>query len=318
MAEENQQPSQSIDQLFREKEIARKRAYLKIAEQHDRRVLESVNAAPAPQLTAPWKPPLLPEQTLTGYRDGVQSWFQAVSINGYWVEKFTAYDYLQMHRAAKRAGVVLRINSAYRSFEEQARIYNDRYTNGVLNANGKKKGKAAKPGYSNHQEGVSLDIEVGAVYTSPAYLWLAANAKYYGFVNDVADEPWHWTHPERKIIAVPEDEDTYVTLVDAGVLAADAVRSNASRLSTLLGRELYDAAQGFSRSLEMSQTQRSGIFAALGERAVWDGASTSNFLADMTQAETAASRERAAFNKPSLSPLEYNFETGEWGDKQVV
>ena len=33
---------------------------------------------------------------------------------------------------------------------------------------------------------------------SVVYKWLAVNAGRYGFVNDVASEPWHWTWTQGK------------------------------------------------------------------------------------------------------------------------
>jgi LAS superfamily LD-carboxypeptidase LdcB len=52
---------------------------------------------------------------------------------------------------------------------------------------------AARPGYSNHQGGVSMDIGGVNGYGTSACRWLQANASRYGFVNDVAGESWHWT-----------------------------------------------------------------------------------------------------------------------------
>jgi LAS superfamily LD-carboxypeptidase LdcB len=53
---------------------------------------------------------------------------------------------------------------------------------------------AARPGYSNHQGGLSVDVATNSSYSSASYRWLARNARNYGFVNDVRGEPWHWTY----------------------------------------------------------------------------------------------------------------------------
>ena len=53
---------------------------------------------------------------------------------------------------------------------------------------------AARPGYSNHQGGTSVDVSTRGSYSSPAYKWLARHGRQYGFVNDVRGEPWHWTY----------------------------------------------------------------------------------------------------------------------------
>ncbi|MEN9799809.1 MAG: hypothetical protein RL653_3506, partial [Pseudomonadota bacterium] len=53
---------------------------------------------------------------------------------------------------------------------------------------------AARPGYSNHQMGLSVDLGGIGGYGTRAYNWLKQNASRYGFVNDVGGEFWHWTY----------------------------------------------------------------------------------------------------------------------------
>jgi LAS superfamily LD-carboxypeptidase LdcB len=54
----------------------------------------------------------------------------------------------------------------------------------------------ARPGFSNHQNGVAVDIQVNSSTSSPVYVWLKMNAKAYGFINTGASfkppEFWHW------------------------------------------------------------------------------------------------------------------------------
>lgn len=54
----------------------------------------------------------------------------------------------------------------------------------------------AKPGTSMHELGLAIDFTHDGSSitsrTSPAFLWLAANAGDYGFFN-VPSEPWHWS-----------------------------------------------------------------------------------------------------------------------------
>lgn len=52
---------------------------------------------------------------------------------------------------------------------------------------------AARPGYSNHQGGIAVDVGVGGT-ASAVYRWLAANAGRFGFVRTVKSEPWHWEY----------------------------------------------------------------------------------------------------------------------------
>ncbi len=62
-----------------------------------------------------------------------------------------------------------------------------KYLNGTGNL-------AAKPGYSHHQNGISMDVGGIGGYNTKAYNWLKANASKYGFQNDVRGEFWHWTY----------------------------------------------------------------------------------------------------------------------------
>jgi LAS superfamily LD-carboxypeptidase LdcB len=88
-----------------------------------------------------------------------------------------------MDAAARAAGLGLRVNSGYRTYAEQARLY-DAYVHGRGNL-------AARPGTSTHGLGLSADIDVRDPHTLS---WLRAHAATYGFVNDVPSESWHWTY----------------------------------------------------------------------------------------------------------------------------
>lgn len=80
--------------------------------------------------------------------------------------------------AARRAGVTLSINSAFRSDREQA----------VLFARHPDPKWVAPPGRSRHRNATELDI----AGTAGAWTWLAANARRFGFVQRYSWEPWHY------------------------------------------------------------------------------------------------------------------------------
>ncbi len=54
----------------------------------------------------------------------------------------------------------------------------------------------ARPGSSMHEQGLAIDFSVGTEFiesrSDPAYVWLAANAGRFGFLN-LPSEPWHWS-----------------------------------------------------------------------------------------------------------------------------
>ena len=97
-------------------------------------------------------------------------------------ETFDAF--LSMFKAAKNENLTLIINSSYRSYEDQEEIYNEyKNTRGEEAANK----VAAKAGFSEHQTGLSIDIQT---YGSSAktfeefdeFKWLQDNAHKYGFI----------------------------------------------------------------------------------------------------------------------------------------
>ncbi len=136
------------------------------------------------KVQAPSTPPSSGGRVVTGYVNGVPRQITLGSIpGGKSMRSDAAAAFTRMHAAAQRAGINLHVNSAFRSMEEQRALY-QKYLNGTGNL-------AAKPGYSNHQGGIALDINVGGTGTS-TYKWLAAHAKEYGFVRTVPSEPWHW------------------------------------------------------------------------------------------------------------------------------
>jgi peptidoglycan hydrolase-like protein with peptidoglycan-binding domain len=123
---------------------------------------------------------------VTAYIQGRPSTITVVPVgNGKFMRADAAKNFLAMQSAAKRAGVSLVANSGFRSMEEQKVLY-QKYLNGTGNL-------AAKPGYSNHQGGISMDIGGIGGYNTKAYNWLKNNAANYGFKNDVGGEFWHWT-----------------------------------------------------------------------------------------------------------------------------
>ncbi len=104
---------------------------------------------------------------------------------------------------ANKAGVIMYISSAYRSFNEQEALkgeYKVIYGAGTANQ------FSADQGYSEHQLGTTVDFTapglggiVDGFETRPAYNWLVANAYKYGFILSYPEEnkfyqyePWHW------------------------------------------------------------------------------------------------------------------------------
>ncbi|WP_414631280.1 M15 family metallopeptidase [Achromobacter sp. UBA2119] len=98
---------------------------------------------------------------------------------------------------AAAAGIKLAIDSGFRSYPEQKMLW-DGFQKRLPGIN-----LAAKPGNSNHQNGIALDISVRAADGNETYEWLKQYASAFGFVRTVNAEPWHREYdPARAQLAV--------------------------------------------------------------------------------------------------------------------
>ena len=105
-----------------------------------------------------------------------------------------ARAYKRLFRAARRDGIDLVVQSGYRSYSSQVTVYN-----GWVASLGKKGAdlQSARPGYSEHQTGLSVDIAaanrsctIQACFSTTATgKWLKNNAWKFG---------WHLRYPKGK------------------------------------------------------------------------------------------------------------------------
>lgn len=117
------------------------------------------------------------------------------------------------HAGKTEADLDFSVQSAYRSFESQTRVYDDDVArHGQAHADS----ETARPGHSEHQTGLAVDISAVPAKCSldacfaqtPQGEWLAANAWRFGFllrypadkvvVTGFTFEPWHF-----RFIGVP-------------------------------------------------------------------------------------------------------------------
>ena len=117
----------------------------------------------------------------TAYKGGRAYSIQVVHIGGKPVSKTTGHAFLKMQAAAHAAGVKLSLTSGFRTQSEQTRLYNCYLSKRCNNGN-----LAARPGFSNHQNGAALDLSTST--------WLARNASKFGFVRTVRKEAWHYEY----------------------------------------------------------------------------------------------------------------------------
>jgi len=116
----------------------------------------------------------------------------------------TVEPYAALVAAGERDGVLVTLNSGFRSYPEQKHLH-DGFVRGLPGFN-----TAAAPGFSNHQNGIAFDISVPGGDGNPTYEWLKRNATGFGFVRTVSKEPWHWEFDEPKA-QVALASDTFKT-----------------------------------------------------------------------------------------------------------
>lgn len=114
----------------------------------------------------------------------------------------TFKPYMELMKAAKKDNLAISITSGFRTFAKQERLYLG-WKNGEDGFN-----LAAKPGRSNHQNGIAFDINTGGFEGDPVYDWLKRNATKHGFIRTVNKEHWHWEY-EPSLAAELRNQGTF-------------------------------------------------------------------------------------------------------------
>ncbi len=143
-----------------------------------------------------------------------------------YIRKDVLEAFIKMYEAAAKDGVYIKIRSATRNFENQKRIWENKWTGKTIledNVNAAQDIKndierakkilqySSMPGTSRHHWGTDMDFnsfdnkwfESGEGLK--IYLWLSANASQYGFCQPYTkhgtdrntgyyEEKWHWTY----------------------------------------------------------------------------------------------------------------------------
>lgn len=129
-----------------------------------------------------------------------------------------AYNaFKEMSDAATKEGYGIIINSAYRSYQDQQdlsdlylKYYGQEYVDKYV----------AKPGYSEHQTGLALDVgskSVNIFANSKEYQWMQDNAYKYGFIQryskrdenltEFRAEAWHYRYVGKDIAKYCHDHN---------------------------------------------------------------------------------------------------------------
>jgi len=171
-------------------------------------------------------------------------------IGGAGMIRAVAIDDLRaMADAAAKTGTPIAVSSAYRSYDEQVKLFNDGtatygHDNAIL--------FWQQPGHSEHQLGLAIDFmsagggspTKGDWATTPAGKWMFANAWKYGWVlsypKDPAGklfseitcfhyEPWHYRYVGR---------DIAVKIHDSGLTTREYLWTNFTMVDPVTGQAL--------------------------------------------------------------------------------
>jgi LAS superfamily LD-carboxypeptidase LdcB len=182
------------------------------------------------------------------YVDNSGNKIQLCQIEGKPVNVKIADAYLNMKEDATKAGVKFKCSSGFRSpydpinttsasgvkvsASSQQQLY-QAYLDGKGNL-------AAKPGASNHGNGIGMDLSTGSRKSkssgpldSKVYDWLIKNSWRYGFVRAVATEEWHFDYlpsiskngPYAKLNSSKRDANRFYT--DLGLDKLDDITKTA-------------------------------------------------------------------------------------------
>lgn len=106
-------------------------------------------------------------------------------------ETITHFNALQTAAANAEPPIKLRLISGFRDYLNQKEL-REGWESGKLPY------KAARPGFSRHQNGLAIDLNAWDE-NSPEYQWLIANAPKYGFIRTESTENHHWVYMPHRI-----------------------------------------------------------------------------------------------------------------------
>lgn len=126
-----------------------------------------------------------------------------------------------MQQEAYKEKILLLIVSGFRSFDYQKMLYN-RYKRADKNVDR----YSAKPGHSEHQTGLAIDLvnteSVNIKKFKKEFSWLNKNAYKYGFILRYPDgkesitgykyEPWHYRYVGKRLAKELYNNGNWITL----------------------------------------------------------------------------------------------------------
>ena len=217
--------------------------------------------------------------------------------------------------------VRIQINSAFRSNATQERLYK-KYIAWQQNPALPKAAIAAKPGTSNHQMGLALDIQQFQVKKKSGeedqlQNILSKLSPKYGWYRTVESEPWHFAYGMRNpvLIAGSDGEDVAIAIQSvATFLARPLIATERTALDGLLA-----TADAASRAVSITKASRAEMYSHASTMTSFISAGPVT-EASLTEVALASVDNAAEYIPPPFdgkSPYTFDFTTGLWGDGKV-
>jgi D-alanyl-D-alanine carboxypeptidase len=142
--------------------------------------------------------------------------------NTYYVKSIVKQKFDALVKDMEKEGLSIEVKSAYRSYNTQVTLYNDYVKN-----NGKTAADtfSARPGYSEHQTGLAVDVKTksgnySTFVSSSEYKWMIKNAHKYGFILRYPEdktnitgygfESWHYRYVGENVASyIYQNDITY-------------------------------------------------------------------------------------------------------------
>lgn len=143
--------------------------------------------------------------------------------NGAKVSKRIYHHLQSMFNDARKQGISITVGSGYRSWEEQNALWKKEMNRldekGVSLRDAIKRGELVvqRPGMSEHQTGLAVDINSMQSNASILYKWLKDNSYKYGFIlrfprekkkiTGIIYEPWHFRYVGKEAATIMKREN---------------------------------------------------------------------------------------------------------------
>ena len=136
-----------------------------------------------------------------------------VEVDGSLMREAVAEAYIKMRDTAQKEGFSIRVTSAYRSIEDQQKLYNKFLLNDSKEVVDE---TCARPCYSEHHTGLAVDVEGSIkggrnISKTPEAKWVRENCHKFGFIlrylpeiveiTGYASEPWHLLFRHHSFLA---------------------------------------------------------------------------------------------------------------------